>query len=83
MRLRGRFIPCQVILEFVDTFEIIEEYSEDKYLLSYLVYFQHQGLIFHVLFSVDVQGNNVRIITAYRPNPDEWEEDMKTRRKIP
>jgi len=35
---------------------------------------------FHVLFASDVQGNNVRVVTAYRPSPDEWEDDMKTRR---
>lgn len=80
MRLKGRFIPRQTIVESVDNYEIIEEYPDDKYLPSYLVYSQYQGLPFHALFAVDVIGDNIRIITAYYPSPDEWEADLKTRR---
>jgi hypothetical protein len=35
---------------------------------------------FHALFAVDVEGDNVRIVTAYHPDPNEWETDMRTRR---
>ncbi len=38
MRLQGRFISRQHILDAVDTYEVIESYPEDKYLPSYLVY---------------------------------------------
>lgn len=81
MRLRGRFIPRHVILESFADYEIIEWYPKDKYLPSYLVYSRCRGLIFHVLFAIDVQGDNVRVVTAYCPNPEEWEEDLKTRRQ--
>jgi hypothetical protein len=81
MRLRERFISRQKILESVEAFEIIEEYPDDKYLPSYLIYSRHQGSVFHVLFAVDISGGNVRIVTAYRPNPEQWEEDLKTRRR--
>jgi hypothetical protein len=81
MRLKGRSISRKKILESVSIFEIIEEYPKDKYLPSYLIYSQHQGSIFHVLFAVDVAGDNVRIVTAYYPNTEEWEEDLKTRRQ--
>jgi len=62
--------------------EIIEEYSEDKYLPSYLVYSKYQQIIFHILFAIDVEADNVRIITTYRPNPQNWEEDLKKRRQV-
>ena len=81
MRLKGRFISRQKILESVSTFEIIEAYPEDKYLPSYLIYSQHLGAIFHALFAVDVAGDNVRIVTTYYPDAEEWEEDFKTRRR--
>ena len=81
MRLKGRFIPRKTIIESVDKFEIIEEYPEDKYLPSYLIYSQHQNLGFHVLFAVDVLGDNVRIVTAYYPNPEEWEKDLRKKRQ--
>jgi hypothetical protein len=56
---------------------------EDKYLPSYLLLGSHAGIAFHVLFAVDVDvdGNNIRIVTAYSPDPTEWETDLRTRRK--
>jgi hypothetical protein len=82
MRLRGRFINRQGILQSPAIYEIIEEYPRDKYLPSYLVYTEYQGDIFHILFAVDLEEENVRIVTAYRPNPEEWEDGFKTRREI-
>lgn len=80
MRLRDRYVPREAILESLEGFQIIESYPEDKYLPSYLVYSEHRGLIFHVLIAADVPDDNVRIVTAYRPDPRKWEEDFKTRR---
>ena len=80
MRLQGRFISRHMILASVDAFEIIEEYPQDKYLPSYLVFSEYEGSKFHVLIAVDEQEDNVRMITAYYPNLLEWEEDLKTRR---
>ena len=42
---------------------------------------RQEGSIFHVLFAVDVPGDNVRIVTTYYPDTEEWEEDFKTRRR--
>lgn len=83
MRMAGRFIPRKAIVGSHEGYEIIEEYPEDKYLPSYLVYAEYRGDVFHVLFAVDVESDNVRIITAYRPSSEEWEEDFKTRRRSP
>ena len=82
MRLERRFIPREIIVESWPSFEIIEEYPTDKYLPSYLVYAEGQGLIFHLVLAADLEGDNVRIVTAYQPSIDEWEEDFKRRRKI-
>lgn len=81
MRLAGRFIRRQAIPAAADTYELIEAYPEDKYLPSYLLLGRHEGDAFHVLFAVDVEGDNVRIVTAYRPDAAEWHEDLKTRRR--
>ena len=83
MRLKDRFIPRESIIDSVDSYEIIEKYPQDKYLPSYLIYSHHQSHVFHILFATDVKEDNVRIITAYYPNPDEWQEDLKTREAIP
>jgi Domain of unknown function (DUF4258) len=81
MRLQGRFLSRQDILEAVNTYEVIESYPEDKYLLSYLVYARLGAEVFHVLFAVDVPAEQVRVITAYRPDPEAWEGAQKTRRR--
>jgi uncharacterized protein DUF4258 len=83
MRLAGRFIPREVILTSVDTYRLVEAYPDDKYLPSYLLLLRHQSAAFHVLFAADVEGDSVRVITSYRPDPQEWEPDMKTRRRKP
>ncbi|MEW6667011.1 MAG: DUF4258 domain-containing protein [Thermodesulfobacteriota bacterium] len=80
MRLEGRYIPRRFIVGSTDNYEIIESYPEDKYFPSYLVYSHYQERFFHVLFACDLEGNNVRVITAYCPDLDQWEADLKTRR---
>ncbi|HSK75179.1 MAG TPA: DUF4258 domain-containing protein [Thermoanaerobaculia bacterium] len=80
MRLRNRFIPRAAILDSVESYELIESYPDDKYLPSYLVLAEHEETTFHILFAADVPGGNVRIVTAYRPNPEEWAEDFRKRR---
>ena len=80
MRMKGRSISRQVILNSFEEYEIIEEYPKDKYLPSYLVYSRYQNKIFHILFAVDIEEDNVRVVTAYYPDLEEWKEDFKTRR---
>ena len=80
MRLAGRFISRETILAAVATYELVGTHPHDKYLPSYLVLARHAADAFHVLFAADVQGDNVRVVTAYRPDPAEWHPDLKTRR---
>jgi hypothetical protein len=80
MRLAGRHIGRSDILGAVRGYEIIESSPDDKYLPSYLVLARQADDAFHVLFATDVEADHVRVVTAYRPHPDEWEDDLKTRR---
>ena len=52
--------------------------TQDKYFPSCLVWAHQEALTFHVLFAADVEGDSVRIVTAYKPDPDKWESDLKT-----
>ena len=81
MRMEKRSIPSQIVRDSVESYEVIEAYPDDQYLPSYLIYARHGGMTFHVLFAADVPGKNVRIVTAYQPNPHEWEADFKRRKK--
>lgn len=80
MRLRHRFISREAILESHACYEILEEYQEDKYFPSYLIRSVFRKDIIHIVFAVDQKEDNVRVVTAYLPNPDEWERNFKTRR---
>ncbi len=80
MRLAGRFIPRESILGAVETLELVEAYPDDKYLPSYLVLGGVGADVLHVLVAIDVKGDNVRIVTAYRPDPGEWQGDLRSRR---
>jgi hypothetical protein len=80
MRLKARFVTRQAILDSVDSYELVESYPDDKYLPSYLVLARPAGGTIHVLFAADFVGDNVRVVTAYRPSPDEWTDELKTRR---
>lgn len=80
MRLAGRFICRELILGAVETLELVEAYPDDKYLPSYLLLGRAGAETLHLLVAVDLEGDNVRIVTAYRPDADEWQDDLKTRR---
>ncbi len=81
IRLERRSIPRLEILDAAESFEIIESYPDDKYLPSFLVLARITGRVCHVLFAVDTEGENVRVVTAYWPSHDDWEEDLRTRRR--
>lgn len=82
MRLAHRSISRDEILTSVNSMEVIEEYPEDKYLPSYLLYARSGKKVFHVQIATDVPGDNIRIITAYQPDPVEWDETLKKRRRL-
>jgi Domain of unknown function (DUF4258) len=81
MRLGQRFIARETIIKATESYEMVEEYPEDKYLPSYLVLGRLGDEAFHVLFGADIEGQNTRVVTAYYPSREEWEADLKTRRR--
>jgi hypothetical protein len=64
----------------VDTYQLVEAYPDDKYLPSHLVLARQGVEAFHVLFAADVEGDNVRVVTWYLPDPEKWQADLKARR---
>ena len=79
-RFIERSISPQQIKNAILDGEIIEDYPEDKYGHSCLIYgVAEDGKILHVQCSMEP----VWIITAYDPtlNPEEWDKDYKRRLK--
>ena len=81
MRLGQRVISREMIIQAADGYEFVEEYPEDKYLPSYLLLGRRGKEGFHVLFGADMDGQNIRVVTVYYPSAEEWEADLKTRRR--
>lgn len=81
MRMGLRAITRDIVVQTVDSYEIIESYPADKYLPSYLVYAIVNSKVIHILFAVDVTNNQVRVVTAYYPKPELWSKDLKRRKQ--
>ena len=62
------------------TLEIIEAYPQDKYLPSFLLRGESGGTVFHVQIATDMEGENIRVVTMYIPDPGEWDEGLRCRR---
>ncbi|MCK4859081.1 MAG: DUF4258 domain-containing protein [Candidatus Omnitrophica bacterium] len=75
-----RYISQKEILEAIESDEIIEDYPEDKYGPSCLVYGKTAlGRPLHIHSSYPSRPN-IKIITLYEPDPEEWENYIKRRR---
>jgi len=74
-----RSISVREIREAIASGEIIEEYPEDKYWPSYLVYGRtNEGRPLHLQYS-HPSRNLVKIVTLYEPDPARWT-DFRERR---
>ena len=79
-RLAERGITVGDIQSAIQTGEIIRQYEDDKPFPSCLILGSaEQTKRIHVAASID--NRYLYIITAYYPNQNEWESDLKTRRR--
>ena len=79
-RYRQRGIKAKDVRAAVENGEIIEQYPEDYPFPSCLVLGNDlNGKVIHICLSDE--GSSSRIITAYYPDADKWEEDYRTRRE--
>lgn len=79
-RIQERGIDRADILHCLEKGEVIEEYPKDFPNPSCLVFgYTLKQKVLHVVAGCD--GENVYIITAYYPNTDKFEADLKTRKE--
>ena len=80
LRLLQRNITIDDVVYSLSNGEIIEEYSKDYPFPSCLVLgITVNKKYIHTVCSIS-EDDELWIITAYYPNPDEWENDYKTRK---
>ena len=46
---------------------------------SFLVRGEAKGAVFHAQVATDVEGDNIRVVTMYTPDADEWEDGFRKR----
>lgn len=80
MRLQQRGLDAEGLRTAISSLEIIEAYPDDKYLPSFLLRGETQGAVFHAQIATDVAGDNIRVVTMYTPDTDEWDEGSRKRR---
>lgn len=77
-RAAKRAIRAAEIEQAITSAEVIEDYPDDKYGPSCLMFGRtnhNRPLHIQVGYSTII-----KIITVYEPSPDEWEDDLKTRK---
>ena len=62
--------------------EIIEQYPDDKPYPSCLILGKDiKGEPIHSVWTYNVETKSSVLVTVYRPHPERWKEDWKTRRQ--
>ena len=75
-----RMITTREVREIVEQGELIEDYPDDARGHSCLFHGRGNGQRdIHVVCSA--KEDYLAVITAYLPSPDEWESDLRTRKK--
>lgn len=78
-RMRERGIKVDDIAQCIDTGEIIKQYEDDRSLPSCLILRKTtDNKYMHVVLSRS--EDYIYLITAYYPDPAQWESDLKTRK---
>jgi hypothetical protein len=78
-KLRQRRIKTRDIEQALKTGTIIEEYPDDPRGASCLIFGAVDERPLHVLCG-RLYAEEILIITAYEPDPEEWEDGWKTRK---
>lgn len=80
-RMLQHRISSGQVREALERGERIEEYPDDVPLASYLVLGEGGGRMLHVVAADDEVRGETIVITTYEPDPNEWEADLKTRKR--
>ena len=78
-KLRQRRIKAEDIEQAVKSGIIIEDYPNDPRGFSCLIQGSAGGRPLHVVCG-RLDADEILIITAYNPDPEQWEDDWRTRR---
>lgn len=78
-RMAARGITTAEILAVLAAHDIIEDYPDDTPYPSALLLATVNGRPLHVVRAYDVDTQTVFVITAYQPDPAEWDTTFRKR----
>jgi len=80
-RMMERGIRRQQVKQVLMQGEVIASYQDDHPFPSLLLDGRMEGDVLHVVVAFDEAESYCYVITAYRPDLEHFEDDLKTRRK--
>lgn len=80
-RMFRRDISPDTVKAIVMSGESIAQYPDDTPYPSRLMLGFQDGCPIHVVVAQDPASTDCHVVTAYRPEPERWDESFKTRRK--
>ena len=79
-RMLQRGISSAHIEHVVEVGEVIETYPEDTPFASRLVLGAASGKPLHVVLADEPDTDRTYVITAYYPDPEQWDDDFRRRK---
>ena len=79
-RMFQRSIPPSAVTAMLEEGEVIDSYPDDIPFPSSLILESYQGLPLHIVVGRDPDTGLCHVVTTYRPDPEMWDTDFKTRR---
>ena len=78
--MEGRGITVSDVLHVLDSGDQIEQYPEDTPFPSVLMLARARERPLHVVAVRDVANDVTYVVTAYEPDPNEWDAEFRRRR---
>lgn len=79
-RMFERRISEKSVRKALELGEMIEDYSLEMGMPGRLIWGLQGKRPFHAVISENQERNEITVITVYKPNPDRWSKDFKSRR---
>lgn len=80
-RMFTREIPNETVKQAIRHGEVIASYPDDQPYPSFLLLHGEKKRALHIVASFDNDTATCYVITVYKPDPELWSEDFRTRRK--
>ncbi|OCB04010.1 hypothetical protein BBC27_00200 [Acidithiobacillus ferrivorans] len=79
-RMFTRGIPVSEVESVIQQGQMIEDYPDDHPYPSCLLLGESPEIPLHVVVAMDEGDGRCIVVTTYRPSPDQWHLDNKTRK---